>query len=315
MVDTIHLRLPMQEIAGYEGWFEDVASNPNLENVTRSVKPNGYKTFFGNLGNLRFSISPRGVNIKGSMPKFVYGNNLIEPGREMIVEFIDAIWDALGIDVSQGILTRIDFGKNIRCDLPPTSYIRLFTDSQHFERHTHPHSIHYINGNRQFIMYDKMVEAKKNKEPIPEEFAGVQVIRLEARWMNSAKIKRCLKDEARLANVGKKAGWKTLAKEWKKLYFHFQRETEVCFDSSRIKKPKDMTDWLTCEGLKASGGIAGLNQYIQTLKDAHAFRHPAYYSNLKRNKKKLLKKFADGKGNPLLDELDAKVRDAFYLIP
>lgn len=298
----------MQELEGYVGWYENVTAH--LENVTVTKRQNGFKSVFGHLGNLRVKVDERGVGFQGSMAKFLYGNNFVEITRDDLSDFIECLSDTLNIDMGQAIVRRLDFGKNIICDYQPKTYTKLFTESRYYERHVHPYSVHYINGNRQFIMYDKIVQAKKEGDTIPDELRNKYVLRLEARLVCEKRIRQDLGDENRLINLQKKATWDKMAEVWETMYFHFNKEKEVHFDYAKIKKLKNVDDYYRAKGFKADGGLLGLNQKIEILKKAESLKHPSYYSNLKRNYKTLVNKLSKGNENQFILELDEKVKAA-----
>ena len=74
MIDTLHIWIPESEIHMEKMW---ALIPPKISKATHLRKYNGFQSITGNLENIKVSISDRGLYLRGSLSKYINGNNII----------------------------------------------------------------------------------------------------------------------------------------------------------------------------------------------------------------------------------------------
>ncbi len=307
MVDSINIWYPFWDSS--DGSLEKLSSS--LKDWSKIEKGNDFVSYRGRLDNLQVSISGRGIRVVGSVPKFLFGNNLFEIQQGDVKLFAEKLNDALGIDMRKGKLTRLDFGNNLICKYPPSMYLEHFADARYFTKKKYTSGISYLNKNRHFALYDKIVEAKKGGQFIPAPFEHKNVLRSEARLMNSASILKYMKKELYLENLADDTVWEYMPKVYQSFYFHINRKKEMGYDLSQITQPKDYYDLLMIQAIQSKGGLEAALKEIDNLKKQNSFSDKRCYARAKKKIRTLYEIGTDLSDKSILEELDAKVKAAF----
>ena len=196
MIDTIkaYLNLNLNPVSEpiTVAHFQSCLDNPKNTEGNKSV---GYMS--GYLKNIKVSLQydiitkiAIRLTVLGSVPKFLFNNNIASCSPSDIQTFIDTISSALDIDVSMAIVSWLDFGLNFCVTRPVPDYITAIN------RYPRIHKSQYEGETVTFAakskskvitFYDKIkeVKASKNKlQPtnIPQEFYDLNILRYEVRY-------------------------------------------------------------------------------------------------------------------------------------
>lgn len=139
-------------------------------------------------GTLTVTLTINYVRIVGSLCKAVNGNNFVMLQHSQLVDTLELIADVFGLPLEVWHITRIDVATNLLMSKPPVCYMNVFGNLQYY-RHLpmQEYGVYYKQMHREVNIYDKIAEAKRKRERVPNEFADLNVLRIECRAKNGAR--------------------------------------------------------------------------------------------------------------------------------
>lgn len=302
MVDSVRIWIDEGEIRGKDLMAEIPV---NLENVDYHQRSNGMDSLRGNLKNMRVSVNERGVSISGSIPKFVYGHNLIVPNQNDISEALKECSDCLGIDVGKGKLMRLDIAGNIYTDYSPKIYYKYLGTTAYLERLEQKYGLRYESTKRSISIYDKVKECQKRKVPIPDLWKGKEIFRFEYRLMK--KPSNYLKKEITPFDLCQPEVINLLISQWKTAYSRINKQAKIRMDFNKIKTGKDITKQLEALAIdQVFGGEEGFLKFIRELKERDCLNNDKAYQRARNRGRKVYRSMAKGFENDLIKELNQK---------
>ena len=225
MLDKVRLFLPRGEY--------NVLDTSALEYLTLRASAKGEEQT-GKLNNMCVCESCLGVQVWGSLQKYVQGDNIgaaLTP-KECAAALHD-IGYRLNADMQNAFVTGFEFGANIEVsefvkkyldilgDKPRTKRTRVCTEG---EGETLYYSTHSRQYERTIILYDKLAECRKRGGNIPTELQGKNLLRYELRFN-----KRISKQLGYSLN-GKilcSAQWQNaMLQRWKEEFNNIEKNTE-----------------------------------------------------------------------------------------
>jgi len=138
------------------------------------------------INNLIVNVSELNVWIKGSVPKFLHGNNVRLGTNDEIPLFIATLNRILGIDVSCAMVFRMDIALSIVTNSLPNTYFPFLAIHPRLKRDTELNGIYFKGNLKKLSFYNKC------KEPgvvIPNEANGYKIMRYEVRFNNEQRKK------------------------------------------------------------------------------------------------------------------------------
>ena len=182
MFDSVNFILTQDEVGG----VDFMAEIPRyLDNVGEHVYSNGGVTITGMIGGLYVSVSPCRIKVyNGSVCKWFLGNNYHTLSRRDTQHAIEKLSDLLHIPMSSATVTRLDVAQNFIVQHPIAVYLDHLGSLRYADRLRQPTSLYYKRAGGVFCLYDKNQEQKDKGEPIPDIYAGRNVLRLELRYMS-----------------------------------------------------------------------------------------------------------------------------------
>jgi hypothetical protein len=301
MYCTISLFLPM-DMAGGSVWD----CLPYLTNLSENYRQDTGKLYVtGYAGNLRVGVSDYGVSITGSLAKFYLGSNLYTLTRSDTIRALEKMADTLHLPIHKAKVIRIDAGQNIITTYKPELYYPFFGQSAYYTRLTQPKSISYQNSQRSKKAYNKIAESKKNRVPIPDVYAGKNVLRFEVcytarlpKQFNQAIITpETLTDERFYMGIYER---------WYKEYNNIDKIGLTSMDTSKIHTPKDYKDQLLIMAVQEKG-IEAILHHIEVMKEQKVFKHKKYYTDLRNDLKKMVSTKGKAEESELIQELNSKM--------
>lgn len=184
MYDSVNMILSGESITNIDVLSEVPCNLYNLEQ-----RDNGdYIYYTGHLKNLYVIVKSFRVTIRGSLAKYYFGNNFQVLTMQYTKLAIEKLSSELNIPLHNAKVTKIHFGINIITEFKPSSYYPYLGDCNHFERIPYKNSLYYHNMNREIVFYDKALEAKEKKIQIPKEWKGLNVLRMELKYLKKVEV-------------------------------------------------------------------------------------------------------------------------------
>ena len=312
MYDTVYLNYTITENPSTIS--ERVFLNTNNIKVTESVSElhNGHKLdrwTRGELDNLKVTMTSNTVSVKGSICKYHFGNNLYTLSMKDTKEVINSISESLGLNMNKASVSRVDWSTNLSTTHPPTLYMPKLGDLSRFNRLENPNSIYYNQSAKRLLFYDKMIEAKKKKVEIPEEFIGKNLLRYE--MVLNSKVNKHLNSDVNGNSLYREEIYKKMADLWYSYYKDINKISDrgIKIKMEQIKTERDFERALLT-GLAQKLGIEEINHLIKQMKSKGVFKHNEYYSRLRSKFKKLCKEDIDE--NDIISEINKKIDEVYF---
>jgi hypothetical protein len=197
--------------------------------------------------NLRIYQSLDGVVIKGSLPKFLHGENFTNLTRQEVREAISLVEIEVGLSLHGGNVWAIETGAMIAVNEPPSAYFAAWGQLPRYMKNVYgSETVTYFTRSRSFTGYDKQAETGLQCGIPPDQFA----IRLEL------KIKRGMKGiHGRYLDpweLTEKEAYLRQVQLWSDYYFRIPKRRGVVINTNRIT-PKIYERGLATIGLNNLG--------------------------------------------------------------
>lgn len=308
MYDSINFWLDRSEAFN----FDDVANKLDSARETTD-RTTGETWAVGNLSNLRATVSMAGVSIKGSLAKFYFPNNTYTLNRHQVKEAVEMLSDNLSLPMQKARITRLDVSTNFIMKRPTPQYFEMLGDCRYYNRvqatgNTLYYHLRGMDCKRSMCFYDKAREMIKNKESLPDVYAGANLLRYESRWCT--RLPQQFK-EPHVLGVSLYDGkfYRKVIKYWADNYFSIQKKKRFKQNiMNEIKTVKDAVDYIAAFAI---GRLPAdeLQQILEDLKVNQVFGNRIYYSRLKQHLKKLANNSKIMEANELVKELDLEVKN------
>ncbi|MFD3001463.1 phage/plasmid replication protein [Pontibacter toksunensis] len=282
---------------------------PFLTNLSEIYKQNTGQTYLaGHAGNLRVGVSEYGINIEGSLAKFYLGTNLHSLNRSDSRRAFEMMADTLHLPIQRATVSRVDIGVNLMTDYKPELYYPYLGPSSKYERFMQPKSIRYENSMRRKKFYNKIAESKKYNVAIPDVYKDKNLLRYELCYMQ--RLPKQFNQPVITPDVlTNERFYMEMYDRWFKEYEVIQKVGVAKMDTTKIKTEKDFLDQLLILSIQEKGLDAVLHQ-IDVLKEQKVYKHPEYYSHLKKKVRKIISSTKHVETPELLEELNRKVARA-----
>lgn len=262
-------------------------------------------TLTGNLENYKINLSSTNkIYFAGSLCKFQLGNNLETLNKDQTAKAIQCFSDTLLLPIEEAKISRLDLAQNIITNYNPVFYYKYLGNLKYHNRIAQPKSIYYQNGLRKLLFYDKIEEMKNKRLTIPNEWTDKNVLRYEIRFTSRLKKEFNLPYVPMNILTDSKFS-RTLLERWTAYYTSINKENELNIEITNVKTKKDFGEIKKIENTTLNETI----EQIEHLRDLGAFKHNAYYSQLKKEYKRIFAKHTVSKAQSLI-ELDTKIEEA-----
>lgn len=259
------------------------------------------------LNNMRIKQTCHGIFIKGSLSKYVLGNNIYTLTRGKTKEAIDKIQDELSINLNDFNVYKMEIADNFKLNEPYKNYLNFLIDCPYLKKSYFDDSIYFSNKQRQLVFYDKPKEMRSKKILLPKEFKQFEhkTLRYEVRFRKN--LREQLKKEVKIRDLYEKDFYSDIINKWKSDYFSINKLQRIMLDNKAYTTPKTYKDYLLLQFINEKGIDSVLNDI-----DANrvGFKSTVGASRCKRAIKNLVKHRDYSEPNALIDELDSKVREA-----
>ena len=306
MYDTVNFRLRQYEAGG----VDFLAETSCYFDVTGTHNFKGETVLSGSLNGLRVTVSRSGVNIKdGSLCTWYLGDNFQTMGRGDVKRAIEKLSDTLHLPMSKANVTRLDIAQNFIVKHPTDVYYNHLGILMYAQRLQQPDGLYYSQAGRRLVFYDKIKEQKNKREPLPELYAGRNVLRYEQRY--TKRIAQQLKTtEITGALLYDEAFYIKLLKGWRDAYVSIQKINDVSINFEAMKTKQDLYKMGVLSLMERTGGqIEMFNQITEAQKRGELTSKQAYDLRQAVNDACRVKKDLSVP-NDAIKELDKKVNEA-----
>lgn len=287
-----------------------------FDNATESTdtKTGEYKVN-GNIGTMKLFLSNfSGLSIRGSLPKYLYGNNVYPLNRKTTGEALEKLSDSLHIDVKQAKVTSIEFGNVFLMKYNVGQYLDRLGNLPRYERVkvTNTTLRYETDGKRKskvFCFYDKAKEIQDKGGIIPQGFEKQNLLKYELRLKGNIATQLKMQEVTAHTLIEYECN-KKLVEMYKHYFFNIKgiQQKSIDFGQMKGKTVKEIEDLVFAQ-LLSERGADGINTILKECKSGDVFKHKSEYTRLKNSLfNKLVSGEKDEKGDDLLNEL----KDAIF---
>lgn len=256
----------------------EISKNSKLDLLSLNLQlkkeyDNGFKTNWGNLGNLKVEIdfdnkhNPTHISVFGSPVKYAYGNNVNNYTYSDLKYAFFKVSEDLGLDYLSFDVNSLEVGANFIMMRDPKLYLSSIIDHKQTRMKLSIfrdyESIYLANRTRkEIIFYNK---SKESKSYIPEELKGLHILRYELKL--KSKINEVLKKSVNVRNLLDKDLYNHLLYLWYTEYLMVQKEK-----NSKLNFKPTITrikNFLVQEGIRNIGYKHLLNYLEESFKENH----------------------------------------------
>jgi hypothetical protein len=299
MVDTIHLLLTSRE-TGQDFCMSNLGRRLQDAGTLKTIHE-GYVS--GYLGNLKIMANRCSLTIKGSLPKFVLGNNVEALTRSGIIEATGQLSELLQQPIDSAKLTRLDIGSAFIVTHAPVSYLARLQGCPRYHRYSDGTTLYYKQEQNRLAFYDKVKEAGRQ---LPAVYIGRNLLRYEYRLLKNPSQQ--LKTHLTLGTFTEEGTYIKAVDLWAGKYFSIKKNNGIIgIDTMKINTPADMKHLLAAFAAQTLGHER-LHQLIEEIKANKAFKFTKQGDRFKEKAAELLNYPCMDAGLELTEELDKKVR-------
>lgn len=283
---------------------------PNIDDVMaqmQSIKEITYDTgnhiIQGTYKGIRVNYNEHTMSVSGSLAKYHYGNNLETLTMSASEVAIRSLSDLIGFDLSNSIVSRVDFSSNMLTDYKPKYYYKFLGHLSRYNRFDNGDTLYYNQQSKNLLFYDKIKEAKKKQMPIPNEYLGKNVLRYELA-IKKELAKFCNRT-IKVKDLYTRDIYNLFLYKWQEIYTNIDKQkNNIEIMQKHIEKPKHFDSQLLT-GLVQKFGYEKIDSMIEEMKLTKTFQHKEYYSRLKRKYRNMAEQPIDNAD--VINEINTKV--------
>jgi len=282
----------------------------SLINISKESfdKITGERILTGTLENLRIKRIGNRVSAIGSLPKFYFGDNIQSLTRKDTEAAIEKASDLLHLPMKESAIFRLDIGSNFILDLPLQNYYTCLGELSRFKKSeiANKQTLLYSTSTKTLQFYDKVNEAKRSKQTIPEIFNQKNVLRYELQLKK--KIPGSLKlPEVKAKQLYDENFYIKGIDFWKNFYFLIQRVNKLKFNQESLTMVNARTLLYQLAAMQVKTiGEGELLSMIEANKNQ--IKHRNQVSRMRELVKSLSNEPELTEPNEAIKELDSKVK-------
>lgn len=248
MIDSITLYINREYLP--KRYLNEVTRR--LQTYSIREEDNVKLSYWGKIDNLRVKATEAYLMIEGSLPKYYYGNNQINPTYECFNNSLIKLEDHLKLKLNNAVVQSIEAGINIELNSPVYLYLESFDELKRFQKLEYPNGFLFNQENKSVKFYDKILECRKKNAPIIGSLFQKNVLRIEMKV--SRKLNLFLKQPtATLAVVKSKEVYNFLVDQLFYYYMSISRKAVIGLEP-HLSSMKKLNDYLLLRGIDALGG-------------------------------------------------------------
>lgn len=304
MVDNVKLYLPRcRDMPSVTPYLDSGSERTDIDTGEVSV--------YGSVSNIMVSQTFGGYYIQGSLPKYLYGNNVCQLTRKDIGTAIENLSDTLHLPIQDADVTGIEVGANICLSKVPSVYIGLLGDMPRMKRVMLGDSLYYRGSGKvfpkQYYFYDKKQEVKEKGGVMPHRLEAVNMLRYEMRLYRHL-AKQLGIQKLKASTLQDRAVYRELVNRWLDGYLSINKITDMKGSGyTKGMSVKQVRETFVAQQL-AKGGVIAIEGLIAKLKGESFFTDRRDYSKLKKSLYDIASKGKSSVDKTLIDELTDNVR-------
>lgn len=307
MYDNVRLWMPrtwdMQDVGRYLESARELADTSTGEMHT-----------YGSCGGLKVSQNSFGVEVSGSLAKFLHGENITPMDLRGTADAVAKLSDALHLRMNEAKVTRLEFGRTLEVSRPVTDYLQRLGDVPRMRRGVFaPGALYYLNKgkeqNKVLAFYDKGDEARAGGMAIPAGLESSNLLRYELRFYKRV-AQQAKAREVTAATLYNELFYRRMVELWRDNYFSISKTNKTGYDMENVKSTvSGVFEWIAGVALNRMDAeeISGL---IEAVERSGKLPDRMSRARLKRKLQDIAAKAGAGVPDELIKELDGKVRDA-----
>lgn len=308
MYDTINSWINRAEAGNFS------PSTLLLSNQKETVnRDTGEVWTYGNLDNLKVSVSFAGISVKGSLAKFYLPDNTYTLNRNQVKEALEKLSDTLKIDFSEAKITRLDVSTNFIMKHDTKQYYSVLGLCNHFNRvQATPNTLYYHSKGkdqkRTLIFYNKARETADRNGIIPDVYSGANILRYENRW--NTRLPQQLKESEVIGKtLFDNRFYSKIIDLWANNYYKIEKQRNININAmDNIKTVSEATDFIFAIALQKMKPDEVQN-ILEDMKQKNIFNDAKYYTRLKNKLKGISTKTDISEKSDLVKELDTEIRN------
>lgn len=303
MYDNVDFILS-NEVAGNMNFLKEL---PQYLKITNQGKNEYGEYLSGYLRNMKVKLSAKNLRVcDASICKFYHGNNFKTMNRETTRMVIEEISDLLQLPFNRATVTRIDFATNFNMEYTPKIYYPYLGTAQHYRRHEQPNGIYYMNNRRIMIFYDKIIEQKAKRNPIPPELSDSNLLRFELRYKNRL-LEQFNRPHLIAETLYDEGFYNNLVTRWKDEYRKIQKINSELRKIRPTTSTKRLIDNFAFIGIHKHGQQRILNQIEEWRHTSGVSGKQAF--DLRQSVRRTSQLSSDYDGQDIISELTRKVME------
>lgn len=245
MFDTIGTYYQANEVLQTARYITDLKESIDVKS--------GEVTTYGKVNNLRVKVKGDFIFINGSLPKYLFGDNVQELTRKHTQEAIENLSDELHLKIDESKLYRIDIASNFILKEPLKKYCSALESLPRFEKKPYRDGVLFTTNKIALEFYDKNKELKRKKQSIPEIFENRNVLRYEIHLQK--RVSNTFKQEVFVKDLYDENFYIKAVDIWKDKYFSIKKNRVLAFNKEVLEmlNKKTMFNELALLGLHQMG--------------------------------------------------------------
>ena len=261
MYDTVGMRLFIEEGRGIRP-LEDIPHLLDRLTACSQLTDNEYVS--GLLGGLFITVRPHSVRVsRGSLCKWHFGDNYRTLDRRSAQEAVEHLSDTLHLPMNEADITRLDFGSNLIMKHPIAVYLAHLGALRYHKRNEASNGLYYCGNGKELNFYNKNRERASAGEPVPELYAGRNVLRYEIRYTERIP-KQLNRPFVTAADLYDRTFFNDMLHRWRDTYRAIQKINDITPDFSMITRKSDLNRLGVLALVEKYGGQQKFIGYIRT---------------------------------------------------
>lgn len=268
---------------------------------------------FGSLDGMKVAIYTGGISVIGSLPKFLYQNNVYPLDRHGTAQAVEKLSDRLHLSMADAKVTGLEFGQAFMMEHPVENYLSKLGDMPKLLRYYFDvGTLYYKPRGRQqpkvYAFYDKKADTVAKGMVLPAGFEDANLLKYEMR-LNGRLPQQMGVSDVTASTLSENGFYRLMVKRYQDSYFAISKLNQVKTDvMSEIKTVSDAFDVLVARLINQSDQTQ-IAAFLEELKEAKVFEDRKNYTRLKKKIQVVAAKAGVTVSDELIKELDDDIKN------
>jgi hypothetical protein len=256
------------------------------------------------LGSLRVKTTAEGTTIRGSLPKYLFGNNVATLDRDGLAAALTRLEEESGLDLTKSRVFQVEVGTTLHVERAPSEYMAAWASISRTRKSTisDGDTVQFSNRTWSFIGYDKKKEVGAG--PLPEGWGAGYGLRLELQLRRG--LTRKFGESWNPWQIAEGSAFQLLVNEWGSKYHAIKKVPLMDAPTGDIT-PRRLDHYFAAVGISTLG-IDRANSLITSMRAEGAIDR----KQASRIRATIDRRIRDGhfaRSDILTEEIDEKVND------